>query len=117
MASMTHRERVKAALSHEETDRVPLDFGTIASAIDNNAYARLAKLLGMTSELERADLNDPINPSKDVTPCPDMLDMFGIDTRAVHPDAPIDSQALVRDQLDDYTYRDEWGVIWKRPVH
>ncbi len=116
MASMTHRERVRAALNHEETDRVPLDFGTIASSIDNNAYARLAKLLGMTSELERADLNDPINPSKDVTPCSDMLEMFGIDTRAVHPDAPIDSQALVRDQLDDYTYRDEWGVIWKRPV-
>ncbi len=115
MASMTHRERVLAALSHEEPDRVPLDFGTIASTIDNNAYGRLAKLLGMPEELDRPDLNDPLNPSKEVTPCQKILEMFGVDTRAVHPDAPIDSQALVRDQLDDYTYRDEWGVVWKSP--
>ncbi len=117
MTAMTHRERVRAALNHEEPDRVPIDFGTIASAIDNQAYARLAKLLGMTSELERPDLNDPINPSKDVTPCSEILEMFGVDTRALHPDAPIDSQALVREQIDDYTYSDEWGVVWKRPVH
>jgi len=117
MASMTHRERVLAALSHEEPDRVPLDFGTIASGIDNNAYARLVKLLGMTGELDRPDLNDPLNPSKDVTPCHQLLELYGVDTRALHPDAPIDSQAMVREQLDDYTYRDEWGVIWKRPVN
>ena len=117
MAAMTHRQRVKAALNREEPDRVPIDFGTIASTVDNNAYGRLATLLGMTGELERPDLNDPINPSVDVTPCPEILDLFGVDTRALHPDAPIDSQALVRYQTDDYTYRDEWGVIWKRPVH
>lgn len=117
MAAMTHRERVRAALNHEIPDRVPIDFGTIASTIDNNCYARLAKLLNMPAELDRADLKDPLNPSKDVTPCPEILELFGVDTRAVHPDAPIDSQALVKDQLDDFTYRDEWGVIWKRPVH
>ncbi|MDP6453440.1 MAG: uroporphyrinogen decarboxylase family protein [SAR202 cluster bacterium] len=115
MASMTPRERVRATLSQETPDRVPLDFGTIASSIDNKAYGRLAKLMGMESELERADLNDPLNPSKDVTPCAEMLELFGVDTRAVHPDAPIDSQALVRDQIDEYTYRDEWGVLWVRP--
>jgi hypothetical protein len=79
------------------------------------AYVRLATLMGMDSELERADLNDPLNPSKDVTPCEDMLKLFGVDTRAVHPDAPIDSQAMVRDQIDDYSYRNEWGVLWVRP--
>ncbi len=117
MATMTHRERVVRALSLEEPDRVPIDFGTIASTIDNKAYGRLARLLGMPGELDRPDLNDPINPSKDVTPCAEILDLFGVDTRAVHPDAPVDSQALVRDQLDDYTYIDEWGVTWKRPEH
>lgn len=117
MGTMTHRERVTAALNHEEPDRIPIDFGTIASTIDNKAYARLVELLGRTEELERLDLNDPLNPSKDVTPSEEVLTMFGVDTRAVHADAPIDSQALVRHQIDDYTYRDEWGVIWKMPVH
>ena len=97
MATMTHRERVRAALSHQEPDRVPIDFGTIASTIDNKAYGRLARLLGMAGELDRPDLNDPLNPSKDVTPCPEILELYGVDTRALHPDAPIDSQALVRE--------------------
>ena len=117
MTDMTHRERVRAALNHEEPHRVPIDFGTIASTIDNQAYERLVKMLGITSELKRPDMNDPINPSHEVTPCAEILEMLDVDTRAIHPDAPIDSQALVREQLDDFTYRDEWGVIWKRPVN
>ena len=117
MAAMTHRERVAAALNHEEPDRVPIDFGCIASTIDSNAYKRLVTHLGMTEELGRPDLNDPNEPSKEVTPSPAILEMFGVDTRAVHPDAPIDSQALVREQLDLYTYRDDWGVTWKRAVN
>jgi len=117
MAAMTHRERVLATLNHEEPDRVPIDFGCIASTIDSGAYIRLVKQLGMTGELDRPDLHDPNEPSKEVTPSPEILEMFGVDTRAVHADAPIDSQALVREQIDPYTYRDEWGVIWKRAVH
>jgi len=111
MASMTPGERVRTALNHEEPDRVPIDFGCIASTIDSNAYKRLVAHLAMTEELDRPDLNDPNEPSKEVTPSPKILDMFGVDTRAVHPDAPIDSQALVHEQLDPYTYRDDWGVI------
>ena len=117
MATMTHRERVKAALNHEETDRVPIDFGTIASTIDKKAYARLVTLLEMPGELDRLDLNDPLNPSAEVTPSEEILKMFGVDTRAVHADAPVDSQAFVRDRIDNYSYRDEWGVVWRMPVH
>ncbi len=115
MASMTHRERVVRTLSRQEPDRVPLDFGAIASSIDNNAYGRLAVSLGLPDELNRADLNDPLNPSKDVTPCAEILERFGVDTRTVQAAAPVDSQAMVQTRIDEFTYRDEWGVIWKRP--
>ena len=115
---MTSRQRIKTALNLETPDRVPIDCGTIASSISNIAYKRLVNLLEIASlpkELERPDLNDPVNPDHDLTPCDEILELFGIDTRSVSPDQPIDSQALSRVQLDDYTYRDEWGVIWDRP--
>ena len=114
MTSMTHRERVNAALNHEEPDRVPIDFGTIASGIDSKAYVRFVKRLGITSELERPDLHDPTDPSKNVTPGPQVLEMFDVDTRSVSPDKAVDAQAHNKVQLDDYSYRDEWGVIHER---
>jgi uroporphyrinogen decarboxylase len=47
---MTPRERVLAALAHEEPDRVPIDFGGHrSSGIAATAYARLKKHLGITS--------------------------------------------------------------------
>ena len=114
-ARMTSRERVRTALALREPDRVPIDCGTIASAISNIAYARLVNLLEFPEELDRPDLNDPVNPDHDLTPCNEILEMFGVDTRSVSPDQPIDSQALSKTQLDEYSYRDEWGVVWERP--
>ena len=46
----TSRERVLAALNHEETDRVPIDLGgTRQSGIAASTYARLAEHLGISS--------------------------------------------------------------------
>ena len=46
----TSRERVLKALRHEETDRVPIDFGSMASTgIMAIAYAQLKDHLGITS--------------------------------------------------------------------
>jgi|TARA_B100000315_G_scaffold253451_1_gene292276 uroporphyrinogen decarboxylase len=116
MASeMTSRERLRRTLDLKEPDRVPIDCGTVASAISNIAYERLVNLLEFPSELNRADLHDPVNPDHDLTPCEDILNMFGVDTRNISPDQPIDSQALSKTQLDEYSYRDEWGVVWERP--
>ena len=112
---LTPRDRVVTALNREQPDRIPIDCGTIASSVSNIAYGRLAKILGYPRELDRSDMNDPINPDHDLTPCNEILELFRIDTRSVSPDQPIDSQALSRTQLDEYTYRDEWGVIWDRP--
>ena len=47
---MTSRERVKAALRHQPTDRVPIDFGGHrSSGIAAIAYAKLKKELGITA--------------------------------------------------------------------
>jgi len=42
-----HRERVLSALNHQETDRIPIDFGAMRSTgIHFSAYVRLKKYLG-----------------------------------------------------------------------
>jgi uroporphyrinogen decarboxylase len=47
---MTSRERVIAALNHEEPDRVPIDFGSnLTTSVNVIAYNRLKKHLGITS--------------------------------------------------------------------
>lgn len=49
--AITSRERVLAALNHEETDRVPIDLGSSRSTgINANAYQQLKKYLGVTSD-------------------------------------------------------------------
>ena len=45
----SHRDRVLAALNHEETDRIPIDFaGTPATTLTIPAYEKLKKHLGVT---------------------------------------------------------------------
>lgn len=46
---MNSRERILAALRHEETDRVPIDIGgTVVTNISLPAYGRLKRYLGLT---------------------------------------------------------------------
>ncbi|MFH1070814.1 MAG: uroporphyrinogen decarboxylase family protein [Candidatus Glassbacteria bacterium] len=54
---MTSRERVLAAVSHTEPDRVPIDFGaTRQTGIMAGAYHRLKKLLGLETDTFVFDL-------------------------------------------------------------
>ena len=49
--SWTHRDRIMAALTREEADRVAIDFGSIhASSIALKAYERLKQHLGLMHE-------------------------------------------------------------------
>lgn len=51
---MTSRERVLAALNHQEPDRVPIDFGSHASSsISILAYLKLKNALGITEGLPK----------------------------------------------------------------
>ncbi len=74
---MTPRERVLAALNHEESDRVPLDFGGHrSSGIAAIAYARLRDHLKLSRRPIR--VYDVIQQLAIVDQ--DVLDLFGVDT-------------------------------------
>jgi uroporphyrinogen decarboxylase len=100
----THRERVIRALRHEETDRVPIDFGGgPATQIQTDAYRRLLAHLGMPSEPRV----DGLTADEIVTPSELVLRRFDVDIRGVRTSA--ERQARGQD-----AYVDEWGVVWER---
>jgi uroporphyrinogen decarboxylase len=106
MARMTHRERVWAALSHQEPDVVPIDLAsTIDSSIVVEGYERLKERLGVRSE------NVLTNRMMRVVEVDSrILEMLDIDTRGVFPAGPPD-EIIGQDR-----YRDEWGVERVKPA-
>jgi len=75
---LTPRERVLAALSHEEPDRIPLDLGGITTTLNTNVYRDLLQDLQLSEEILCLD-NAIARPSEAV------LKRFQIDTRYVYP--------------------------------
>jgi len=74
---MNSRERVLAALNHEEPDKVPICFsGHRSSGIAAIAYARLRDYMGLPKRPIR--VYDPVQQLAIVDP--DVLDLFGVDT-------------------------------------
>ena len=74
---MTPRERVLAALSHRQPDRVPIDFGGHrSSGIAAIAYRRLRRALGLEERPIR--VYDPIQQLAVIDE--DVLERFGVDT-------------------------------------
>ncbi len=74
---MNSRERVLAALNHQEPDRVPICFsGHRSSGIAAIAYARLREYLGLPKRPVR--VYDPVQQLAIVDN--DVLDLFGVDT-------------------------------------
>lgn len=100
MKEMTHRQRVLAALSHQQPDRVPLDLGsTRNSSIVVEGYERLKAHFGIQEEnrlishmMRVVDVNEEI------------LRALDIDLRGVFPAVPPDIP------VGERMYRDEWGV-------
>jgi uroporphyrinogen decarboxylase len=74
--SYTSRERVQKALHHEEPDRIPIDFGGMASTgIMAIAYARLKEYLGITKgDIRVFDIEQQLAEVE-----PDILSRFGVD--------------------------------------
>lgn len=102
---LTHRQRVLAALNHQEPDRVPLDIaGTRCTTLHRVAYQNLIAHLGL-----------PFRPSmiwdsmqQVVLPEEDVLEFLDVDTRAIWAGAPDGFKP--RDLGPDY-YEDEWRVV------
>jgi hypothetical protein len=80
MKTMTSRERVRAALHHQQPDRVPLDLGsTPVTGIHVTTYARLREALGFPKT--RVKVGEPFQMLADVEP--EVADRLGVDTAAV----------------------------------
>jgi len=72
--TMTSRERVQKALSHEEPDRVPIDLGGFQTGIHKKAYESLLEHLGLNDEIM---IMDPIQQL--AKPCEGLLERFHVD--------------------------------------
>ena len=77
---MNSRERVTAAINHQQPDRVPIDLGgTAAAGINVSAYARLKSFLGLKTD--GIHVYDIFGMMARVEP--DVVDHFGVDTLPV----------------------------------
>jgi uroporphyrinogen decarboxylase len=107
--TMSHRDRVLAALNHEQPDRVPIDFGGgIASTIYYTAYDRLKEHLGVGD-------TSPAQPhlrkqSRTVIPDDAILERFDIDTRCLL----LGGYEGGGHEINEDVFIDEWGTTWTK---
>lgn len=106
---MTSRERVLAAVNHQEPDRVPVAIGGGPYGIVDPLYLKLLDLL---------DLGAPVQPFRtghSISYMDDrLLDRLGTDTRYVWPGASPSSPSQATG--DPETFLDGYGQVWKRAV-
>jgi uroporphyrinogen decarboxylase len=105
---MTHRERVLTALSHREPDRVPMDVGSARfTGMVKGAYEKLRAHLGFG---EPGALVDRMQQLVEVDER--ILEYLDVDCRAF-AQGPSDNGGDT--ELPGGRYRDEWGVVRRRP--
>ena len=108
---MQPRERILAALRHEEPDRVPISFGdvVISSIFDAppHGYRALCRLLGIDDYADPAVAEDA--PEAVLNVDERLRRRFGADLRWFGPDS-----SWVPEHLDADTVRDEWGLVRHR---
>ena len=106
MTAISHRERVLAALRHEETDRAPIDFGgTYTTTIYYAAYERLKRHLGIEHETAIYSKTRRL-----AIPHESVLERFDVDTRFLGLSVYEGDQK----ELDEDNYCDEWGTTWRK---
>ena len=95
---MTSRQRVLAALNHEEPDKIPIDLGgTMCSSLTRGANEKLKTYLNIETEPET--ITNPLTDSIAVSE--EILDLFRVDFRTVRlkgPDnqtGPADAQITI----------------------
>jgi uroporphyrinogen decarboxylase len=100
---MSSRQRVLAAINHQEPDRVPLDLGgTRDSSIVVEGYERLKEHFRVSSPTELCDRMMRVVKVDEA-----ILKAMQIDTRAVFPGAPTRGMGA---EIGERAYRDAWGV-------
>ncbi|NIM95339.1 MAG: hypothetical protein GTO18_16715 [Anaerolineales bacterium] len=107
---MTSRERVLAALKHQEPDRIPIDLGgTWITTTTIPFYNRLKEHFGVETPTLLMERNMQVCHIDE-----QILEALSIDTRFVCFNPPeLDSNQSV--ELGDGHYRDPWGIEWIKP--
>lgn len=108
--TMTPRERVIAALRHEESDRVPIDLGsTWCSTTTIPFYEQLKKHFRIDSPTVMMERTMQVSMIDER-----ILRHLHVDTRFVCYNAPeLERNRVV--ELGEGLYRDPWGIEWIKP--
>ena len=106
--TLSHRERVIKALSHQEPDRVPFDLGsTMSTSVHVNTYQKLKAHFGVNAE------DIVLNKMIQVVAVDEaILQALDIDLRGVVTGGP-DSRPNI--PVGEDGYQDEYGVVRRKP--
>jgi len=112
--TMTSRQRLLAAITHQVPDRVPIDLGGNQTGIHKLAYQALLEHWGLSEPIEIMDAVQQLaRPSEAV------LERFHVDTRYIAAGAAGDFKggivARTRDGRLWHDLTDEFGVTWSMP--
>ena len=106
-ATMTSRQRVLAALAHEEPDTVPLALGGGPYGLVDDLYLRLVDHLGLGTPVP------PFRSGHNISYMDDrLLEKLGTDLRYCWPGLMPNSP--VNPGPDENTFFDSYGQVWKR---
>jgi len=109
ITTMTPRQRVLAALNHEEPDTVPTALGGGPYGLVDDLYLRLVKHLG---------LGEPVTPFRaghSISYMDDrLLEKLDTDLRYCWPGL-LPNSPLIRGE-DDTSFYDSYGQVWKRAL-
>lgn len=107
---MTSRQRMAAALNHQEADRVPYDLsGTTVTAICKGAFINAMKERGLSTEFQ--EMVDPIQQI--ITPIEDTLVKLKSDTRRIGARRIPDFEHVNKKVGDVNIIDDVWGCRWE----
>jgi uroporphyrinogen decarboxylase len=109
LATMNSRERVVAALNHQEPDRVPISLGGTAHKITDELFVALCQHFGLDCTPSRVLTGLSFTYYDD-----QILEALGTDTRFLHLGAPEPYKQKV---YPDGRYENEWGIVFKDEGH
>ncbi len=109
---MNSRERVMAALSHQEPDMVPIDLGsTENTTITRIAYINLRAYLKLPEDPQPYIINRMMDS---VYPQEDLLVRYEVDFRPIRPSTTF--KPVIREMQDDSFY-DAYNIRWKKAAY
>ena len=110
---MRPRDRVLAALNHQESDHLPLDIGgSDVTGINVHTYKDLLLWLGFDppGEIPILDVVQQIADIDEGT-----LLRLNAHCRPLFPEPPSNWRLKMSENQDDEWFSDEWGISWRKP--